>query len=262
MGAACTLFTDLSGLDDPPAQNVPDAVADQATSTDDANVPIDSAAAEDATITSDAGGCPDGSFCDNFDLGAVGDNWDELGVLGASTIGFDEKDYRSAPRSLRAMVDASPSTGTRQAYVRRGLSLAKGVRCSLDVRVNGTLDTDYHVDFLQIKAANAQISAYSLRLYLLGEDSAVREDFALADGGCLCPKKMNTFTAIPRNKWTKVVFETDFNEATVKYDGAVVFKQPYAGFTPTSIGVLVGIQTYDRAAWDIQYDDLRCDPLL
>jgi hypothetical protein len=258
-GAACSLFTDFSGLDDPPAGV--DAAADTDVTSNDAT--SENVTAIDASTDVDgAVGCPSGSFCDDFNEGMLGAKWNDLTVEGTGVVAFDEKDFQSAPRSLRTTVDGSPNTTTRTAYLRRNnLTLAKKARCTFDVRVNGTGEADYHVDFFQFKAAGPQIQNYSLRLYLLDDESAMREDFVLSDGGCLCPKQYQVFNAIPRNKWTKVVVETDFNEATVYYDGALVFKKPFGGFTPSTLGVVVGIQTYSRFAWDVQYDDVRCDPI-
>ncbi len=259
--AACSLFTDFSGLDEPPAE-VPDALADSPAPTNDDASSSDAGTRPDAPSVSDTGAsssCPEGSFCDDFDDGGMGDKWTALRLV-QGNLAFDTTDFQSAPRSLRSTVTGG-NTDERTASLHRSLPFTKGVRCTFQVRINSDIESSDYIDIFQVTAAAPPVNAYQLRLYFTGKTAAVREDFMLADGGCLCPKQESYFNPLPRKKWTKVVFETDFEEARAYFDDALVFKAPYTGFVPTSMGVVVGIDTDDPLAWDVQYDDLRCDPL-
>ena len=208
----------------------------------------------------EAGACG-ATFCDDFDEGGVGEKWSEARQTNGQIV-FDENAAISPPRSLRTTIGSASGLYTRRALLRRELPLGRAVRCTAAVRVNSTGSPAHHVDFFQINATAADITRYDVRLFIRGSTSAIRDDVELTDGGCSCPNKTTTFTPIARTKWTSVTMETDFKEVSVSYDGTLAFKGPFGdGLTPKSLAVTIGINSYDMGAWDVQYDDLRCDVL-
>jgi hypothetical protein len=251
---ACSFLVETSEL----TGNASDAMSSDQATADDGGLAADGVGIEGATPDSatPAGAC-DADFCESFDEGAVGEDWDQLDTTGG-TLAHDGEERRSAPNALKAVVQDASSLTTRTAYLRRALPTSAGVRCEFDILVKGTTSPTHHVDLFQVKSSSPAVTGYSLRLYLRGNTSWLREDLSLADGGCECPKWSTNFNALPRDKWTRVTFETTFSEATIAYDGTTVFKGQIGGLVPSSLGIVIGLSTYDMATYDVRYDDLRC----
>lgn len=219
----------------------------------------DAAVEADATTDGGVTGCP-GDFCDDFDEGAVGAKWNEAVILGGA-VAYDDGGYVSAPQSLRASVPSGTDNVVRRAYLRKNLPVPTSIRCSFSIKINSAYAAGVrYMDFFKLRAEAPNIEEYELRWGVRTGMSALREDVFFSDGGCDCPRKSNDqMPALPVGQWVRVMLETNFTIATVSYDDVQVYSSTFAGFSPTALAIVLGVEHKDKLAMDAQFDDLVCD---
>src|SRR5687767_11885970 len=148
--AACSLFTDLSSLEERPA--TPDA-AESGTdaSLAETSVPADTGGGD--STAGDAGGCGV-DFCESFDDASVaGQGWTSQTVTGA-TLGLETTNVVSPPNALRATLEANNAADVRTALLVKDLPAGGKVTCSFSVRlVSGFTDATREIDLIRVEAA-------------------------------------------------------------------------------------------------------------
>jgi hypothetical protein len=120
-------------------------------------------------------------------------------------------------------------------------------------------DDDSDLAVIHGASASAGIADDSLILAISTGNTTILEDLRLADGGCDCPRSINTITAIPGGVWTKVRFETHFKTVVITRDDLIAYMGEVVGFSADSLVFELGLRVYSYAAHEALYDDVVCD---
>ena len=250
-GLACGGF---SSVDDANPQG--DGGPDEAAPLLDGTVEIGSPT--DASV-----GCPDGGFCDNFDVDEAGARWAAMSVSELATLTLEASGSHSPPFALRTTVSPGAPSVARYAYLERVLAPAPSwLRCSVFMRFSGAFDGGGagFVDLFYLKA-RAEAEGVLYYYVAIGGPSAnlTLREFRCSEGGCASPPQTPLFTAAP-DRWFSIVLTTDFRTGTVVVDGDVRFDGPMANFTPTAASIVLGVNApAGSAAADVSFDDLVCE---
>jgi hypothetical protein len=252
--AACSLLVSTSDLSDGQRGADPDAAPSDALA--DSPAPT-----SDAGSDGEAGSCPPGGFCDDFDQAELGATWDTKVIESGSAVSLDKVDFKSGPSSFHARSGLRSVASASAALVKVFPGVPKSVRCSFWLRVNNvSWDPQAPIDFFQIRATAPGGNDYELRLGTRGAVTGVREDIDFPDGGCGCPRTSSDTEAIPVGTWVRVQVDTNLSAVSVSYDGRTVLSTTFPGVAYTSLSLFLGLESFsDKVFGDVLYDDLVCE---
>lgn len=265
--AACLLpeLGDLGGAGQEDGSTAGDATGDAPTKLDGGGDALSDAPATDGS----ASFCPDGSFCDDFDNGALGAKWTSTlladGVLALETGGV------SAPNLLRASL--VPPVGTeRRAGLSKTFNVASGpkrVVCAVSAKVV-TRPTTPGEDVQLLEVYEKGTTYDDLYVKIQAGGTYLLEEFNAPDGGAAsASKSLSTASGgIAVGVWTRLTLDVNF--AT---KAATLTIAPSGGSTSTitmpAITPGVSVKSYELNLAEpadhetdpstIQYDDFRCD---
>lgn len=263
LAAAC-LLPELRGL----AGDGADASTLVDGSSGDANVDGSADGAVDVGPDVPRAPCPDSSFCDDFDQGALGARWSAIQQLdGVLTL---EEGGLSAPNRLR-MDLLAPKGGTRRAGLQKLIPIPSGITrvvCTMslrvDVRPTATSD-DYQI--LEVTQRDgARTSTY---VKIGPTQTMLIESRPTADGGTATSTKTLATTAggVPTGSWAKITL--DVNTTTKTSTLSIVDATNTAAQFSTSIFAGSNNKTLelylgepddgDIGLSTTQFDDFRCD---
>jgi hypothetical protein len=213
----------------------------------------------DGIAEPDAGGCPDGAFCDDFDEGELGARWNKVTNSKAYRLSLDPTAPLSPPNALRVALSADAGRGPIEGMLEKVVPVSKQLRCSFAVRMEHPLDATRNVDVFQIKVEAPEIQEYWLNLGGV-KRLGLRDDVYFLDGGCDCPRaKSGELLALEPGVWKRIVVITDYTSVSLAADGNVIVKQDFTSLTPSRVTVRLGLTSTAAADGDMSFDDLVCE---
>jgi hypothetical protein len=169
-------------------------------------------------VVADAGACPDGSFCDDFDDGPLGAKWTtkqeqdiELTLVDAGLSPPNALQLRFLPRTKAA----------RQGFLSKAfpVTTAAHVVCSVQIKPivrTTTSGQDYQVLLVQTAASASQWASVYVKLTPTATD--VLEDHPGADGGVASSVKgiPTTGGGVATGAWSRLELDVDFAKKSAK----------------------------------------------
>jgi hypothetical protein len=206
---------------------------------------------------------PAPTFCDDFDVAALGERWTEPNVRDA-TLELDPAISVSPPKSLHAV---APANSNDFASLRKSLGEGRALSIELDILIDKLVETSF-IEPLRITVKGSGIDQTDISLHVTASRASTLEFFIVKQLGPPPPPPdaVELSQRIPIGKWTHVrlelAFETSRMPIKMLLDGTnVADKAVNASVPPGTIDVFVGAvssSTFEEPA-EIHVDSVVVD---
>jgi hypothetical protein len=257
------------------AEDEPDVPLDAGAGGDDAeDAPAADTAADTGADTSPSHWCDDHPhpFCDDFDEAPLVAGWDSVATQ-SGTVGLDDAEYTSPPRSFLATVTPLAAGGGGVARLsKRTLELVSSILVAYDVRPEA-IDPAATLGVSAIQLSDGQGALVETINVVLTTGGASIEDIGTASDGGVYVGSLPIAPALPLGAWTRVSLDVELpwdagvgaGTITVSLGENVVLD--HARLAPSSqpglvvifLGLVAGSSSATSA---VRYDDLTFDALV
>jgi hypothetical protein len=215
---------------------------------------VPDAAADGPSDSSTPGPCPADAFCDDFDDGGISAGWTQVTSV-AGNVTVAEGKGRSAPAALRSVLFDGDASTDKGAMLVKDLGGRTSLHCSFALWIERA-NTDTDIISFTWKMENGK----ELFTWLDSWDTktVLGRYIGPSGPGLSVPE----FPLLPRRRWIDVDFKTDFISIELRFDGALVHREPLGnGTTPrtTQVTMKLGGFSGETEGNEFLYDDVRCE---